>query len=198
MSPSFNSFGSLPSVSQLLWDTDLIIPEGKAIESASGEVGIVGDVSVSGSLSADNTVEGVTKVSSALVTATQSNVSNLTVGGYTPTVLASNASIRIGGGLNLIPITLQNVPISGTINGRCQSSGAVTITAYADFYTLTSKSTVTLGQTTTSSSSSLFNIDVSTTVPPKTYAIGIRFNRGDAYFQTVSISSGNYTSKALI
>lgn len=51
MSPSFNSFGSNPSVSQLVWDTDLVIPAGKSIESASGEVGIVGDVSVSGGLS---------------------------------------------------------------------------------------------------------------------------------------------------
>ena len=51
MCPSFNSFGSLPSISQLLWDTDLIIPAGKAIESASGEVAIAGDVSISGSVS---------------------------------------------------------------------------------------------------------------------------------------------------
>ena len=56
MSPSFNSFGSNPSVSQLVWDTDLVIPDGKAIESASGEVGIVGDVSVSGNLSSEGTI----------------------------------------------------------------------------------------------------------------------------------------------
>ena len=53
MSPSFNSFGSLPSISQLLWDTDLIIPEGKAIESANGEVAISGDVSITGNLSTE-------------------------------------------------------------------------------------------------------------------------------------------------
>ena len=50
MSPSFNSFGSLPSVSQLVWDTDLIIPEGKVIESASGKVAIAGDVRISGNI----------------------------------------------------------------------------------------------------------------------------------------------------
>ena len=56
MSPSLNSFGSNPSVSQLVWDTDLVIPDGKAIESASGEVGIVGDVSISGSLITDGAI----------------------------------------------------------------------------------------------------------------------------------------------
>ena len=60
MSPSFNSFGSNPSVSQLVWDTDLVIPDGKAIESASGEVGIIGDVSISGTVSAENGI-GVMK-----------------------------------------------------------------------------------------------------------------------------------------
>ena len=56
MSPSLNSFGSNPSVSQLVWDTDLVIPDGYGIEAASGEVGIIGDVSVSGSVSSGGSV----------------------------------------------------------------------------------------------------------------------------------------------
>lgn len=62
MSPSFNSFGSNPSVSQLVWDTDLVIPDGMAIESASGEVGIVGDVSVSGNITADANITSLTNL----------------------------------------------------------------------------------------------------------------------------------------
>ena len=62
MSPSLNSFGSNPSVSQLVWDTDLVIPEGKAIESASGEVGIVGDVSISGSLNTEGAITTLTNL----------------------------------------------------------------------------------------------------------------------------------------
>lgn len=58
MSPSFNSFGSNPSVSQLVWDTDLVIPAGKAIESASGEVVINSD----GSITADGNITSLTNL----------------------------------------------------------------------------------------------------------------------------------------
>lgn len=50
MCPSFNSFGSTPSVSQLIWDSDLVIPAGKAIESASGEVMINSDGAIQGNI----------------------------------------------------------------------------------------------------------------------------------------------------
>ena len=74
--PSIVSYGAAAKTSSLVWDGDLVIPDGYAIESASGEVGIVGDVSISGSVSsggnvsADDAVHGVVQVSSALVTAT--------------------------------------------------------------------------------------------------------------------------------
>ena len=188
--------GNTVKVSQLEWDSNLTIPRGYSIESASGEVQTKGYLWVGRSLAVEETIE-----CTELITSPQGTFTRLTVDGYTPTVLtSSNASISIGGGLNLIPITSQNVSISGTINGRYQGTGAVSIIAYADFYSLTRISTVTLGQTTASSGSSsgLFDISVSTTVPPKTYAIRIRLNRGDAYFQSVSINSASYTSKALI
>ena len=118
MSPSFNSFGSLPSISQLLWDTDLIIPAGKAIESASGDVEIVGDVSVSGSVSAENTVQGVEEVSSALITATNANITtpvlngknmvNILVPLVTPISVSSSAK-------NFTVNNTYNLPVSGII-----------------------------------------------------------------------------------
>lgn len=46
--------GNTIKVSQLEWDTNLVIPNGKVIESASGDVGIVGDMSVSGTITAPN------------------------------------------------------------------------------------------------------------------------------------------------
>lgn len=46
--PSIVSYGAAAKTSTLVWDGDLVIPDGYAIESASGEVGIVGDVSISG------------------------------------------------------------------------------------------------------------------------------------------------------
>lgn len=62
--PTIVSYGAAAKTSSLVWDGDLIIPDGYAIESASGEVGIVGDVSVSGNLVADgNVTAGVKLVS---------------------------------------------------------------------------------------------------------------------------------------
>ena len=74
MSPSLNSFGSTPSVSQLVWDTDLVIPDGKAIVSASGEVGIVGDVSISGNLATDGGISTDGTITGADITATENLV----------------------------------------------------------------------------------------------------------------------------
>ena len=48
--PSIVSYGAAAKTSTLVWDSDLTIPDGFAIESASGEVGIIGDVSISGAL----------------------------------------------------------------------------------------------------------------------------------------------------
>ena len=62
--PSIVSYGAGAKTSTLVWDSDLTIPDGFAIESASGEVGIIGDVSISGSvsaggnLSADGSISG--------------------------------------------------------------------------------------------------------------------------------------------
>ena len=52
--PSIVSYGAGAKTSTLVWDSDLTIPDGFAIESASGEVGIIGDVSISGAVSAEN------------------------------------------------------------------------------------------------------------------------------------------------
>ena len=54
--PSIVSYGAGAKTSTLVWDSDLTIPDGYAIESASGEVGIVGDVSVSGNISSEGVV----------------------------------------------------------------------------------------------------------------------------------------------
>ena len=48
--PSIVSYGAAAKTSSLVWDGDLVIPDGYSIESASGEVAIAGDVSVSGSV----------------------------------------------------------------------------------------------------------------------------------------------------
>ena len=48
--------GNTVKVSQLEWDTNLIIPDGKAIESASGEVGIIGDASISGNINTEGVI----------------------------------------------------------------------------------------------------------------------------------------------
>lgn len=52
--PSIVSYGAAAKTSTLVWDSDLTIPDGYAIESASGEVGIVGDVSISGAITTPN------------------------------------------------------------------------------------------------------------------------------------------------
>lgn len=110
--------GNTVKVSQLEWDTNLVIPDGKAIESAGGEVGIVGDVSISGSLTAANTVQGAEEVTSALVTATNANITTPTLNGkdmvnilvplVTPiTASSSTSSFTVNNTYNL--------PVSGTI-----------------------------------------------------------------------------------
>ena len=123
MSPSLNSFGSNPSVSQLVWDTDLVIPDGKAIESASGEVGIIGDVSVSGSVSsggnvsADDTVSAVNEVSTQLLT-----TSNITIDEHTLTVITHPVSGKaIVQGDNTLPLVSRG---GATITGNvvCDSN----------------------------------------------------------------------------
>ena len=122
MSPSFNSFGSLPSISQLLWDTDLIIPEGKAIESASGEVEISGDVSVSGSLSADNTVQGVEELTSALVTATSANITTPTLNGKNMKLILIPLNTPITKNSSASSFTVVN-PYSTNVAGNITATG---------------------------------------------------------------------------
>lgn len=109
MSPSLNSFGSNPSVSQLVWDSDLVIPKGKAIESASGKVGIVGDVSVTGSVSADDTVQGVEEVVTPLLTATNANITTPTLSGKSMATISLPTS-------GLSPITTKSSSLTFTVN----------------------------------------------------------------------------------
>ena len=116
--PSIVSYGAAAKTSSLVWDGDLVIPDGYSIESASGEVGIVGDVSVSGSLSAENTVQGGNEVTSALVTATNANITtpvldgknmiNILVPLVTPVSVSSSAQ-------NFTVNNPYNIPVSGSI-----------------------------------------------------------------------------------
>lgn len=115
MCPSFNSFGSNPSVSQLVWDTDLVIPAGKAIESASGEVGIVGDVSISGAL---NTEGGIS--TDGNVTAAENLVGVNAVLSEKPLVFDEI--------VNTTSVTLEQLPTSKTV----YTSPDYTITGAAD------------------------------------------------------------------
>lgn len=123
MSPSFNSFGSNPSVSQLVWDTDLVIPDGKAIESASGEVGIVGDVSISGSLAADNTVHGVEEVTSALITATNANITTPTLNGKNLVNILVPLTTPISVTSSAKSFTVNN-PYNTNVSGTITSTGS--------------------------------------------------------------------------
>lgn len=131
MSPSFNSFGSNPSVSHLVWDTDLVIPDGKAIESAGGNVGIVGDVSisgdaiVSGSVTADDTLSGDTEVTTQLLT-----TPNITLAGHALNVITqavSSKALTVGDN-TITLVSSQDAKITGTATFHSNNMGTTRFT----------------------------------------------------------------------
>ena len=194
--PSIVSYGAGAKTSTLVWDSDLTIPDGYAIDSASGEVGIIGDMSVSGSISADDAVQGVVQVSSALVTATDTNISRLTVGSYQAGVLSSQSEINItSGGLSLIPITPSQIQLSGSLTAYRSGTGAVGVSVYADCITPVTQTTIQLasGNITTQ-----LTAQVNAALPPHTYAIKIYTSRSDTNITSISLTSNTYTSKTLI
>ena len=188
MCPSFNSFGSNPSVSQLVWDTDLVIPDGKAIESASGEVGIVGDVSVSGNLSSDGAVIAG---------------GNIAVDGYTPKLVQTTGTFSYSGNANEL-IFIPVVPSPGV---RCGGSATLTnlsagastiIKLYARCYSLCGKTADLFFASRESGS----NINFENVLIPATtqYINGFYLEcvNGKAEIGSIDITSATYTSKMLI
>lgn len=105
--PSIVSYGAAAKTSTLVWDSDLTIPDGYAIESASGEVGIVGDVSVSGSLNTEGAVTaGGAITSDSTITAT-GNVSG-------DGVLISGKPLVVGENVGNANVTLTQIPNGST------------------------------------------------------------------------------------
>lgn len=200
MCPSLNSFGSTPSVSQLVWDSDLVIPEGKAIESASGEVGIIGDMSVSGSVSTDNVV-------TPLLTATNTDIDSLTVDGYTPKVLSTTGNVISYSGAPNTLIVCATVPSGGV---TCEGTANITVDTwgssnpvmlYAKCCSLAGNiSDVLLGQGNPDSSSLTITFS-SPKIPEGTQFITgfyVTRRRNSAVLKSVNITSSPYASKQLI
>lgn len=141
--PSIVSYGAAAKTSSLVWDGDLVIPDGFAIESASGEVGISGDVSISGSVSAggsvsaDDTVSGDTEVSTQLLTA-----SNITLAGHQLSVITQAVPSKaiVVGDNNLTLVSSQGAKITGTLTFKTNNVGTTE-------YTLTFTATDALGTT---------------------------------------------------
>ena len=109
--PSIVSYGAAAKTSSLVWDGDLVIPDGYSIESASGEVAISGDVSVSGSVSAD------TEVNTQLLTA-----SNITLAEHPLTLIThtvASKSIVVGDNTFAV-VSAGGAKITGSIT--CKSS----------------------------------------------------------------------------
>lgn len=193
MSPSFNSFGSNPSVSQLVWDTDLVIPAGKAIESASGEVGVVGDVSVSGSLSGGS------------ITATNADFENLTVDGYTPKLIQSTGNVISYNGNPNTTVICATVPSGGVMcNGNATveifTTGTTTIRVYARCSSFGGKiSDVLLGSLSNPKTESFTVSFANAKIPESTQLIGF-YATGDysPKVTNINITSASYTSKQLI
>lgn len=176
MSPSFNSFGSTPSVSQLVWDSDLVIPAGKVIESAGGEVGIVGDVSISGSLNtegaftANDTIQGDVQVSTPLLTAPDITLATHPLNVITKSV----ASKAINTGDNTIElVSSQDAKITGAITFESGTMGtdSFTVSFTATDALGTSKNIKTYNGSATGSGTWTANIDV--VVPPGTTKINV-------------------------
>lgn len=184
--------GNTVKVSQLEWDSNLTIPRGYSIESASGEVQTNGYLWVGRSLAVEETIE-----CTELITSPQGTFTRLTVDGYTPTVLtSSNASININAmGLSVIPITPSPIQVSGSIKGKYDGSGAVPVSVTATCYTPVGSSSFVLGSANVSNT---FTINVSGTIPAHTYMVKLGYNRGSLVTFSVDITSGNYTSKCLV
>lgn len=126
--PSIVSYGSGAKTSTLVWDSDLTIPDGYAIESASGEVGIIGDVSVSGTLSAENTVQGVQEVESALITATNANITTPMLNGKNMVNILIPLATPISTTSSAKSFTVNNpysAPVKGSISCTASSSNHV-------------------------------------------------------------------------
>lgn len=190
MSPSLNSFGSNPSVSQLVWDTDLVIPDGKAIESASGEVGIIGDVSISGSLSS----EGALTVGDSI-----------TIDGYTPRLLQSTGAISYSGGnepffIPVVPPTGVRCNGSATLN-LINSSPGWRIDLYAKCYSLCGKTAdLFIASVKASSERPVVIRFDDVLIPPATQFIDgfyLECVNSKAEITSIDITSASYTSTML-
>ena len=186
--------GNTVKVSQLEWDSNLTIPRGYSIESASSQVETNGNMWVGDSLAVETTIE-----CAELITSPYGNFTNLNVGGYNVTLISSQATINItSGGLTFIPITPSNIFVSGTIRCHFGSGGVKYFYVYADCITPVSQSTVTLGEGNVGNSTDL---SLSGTIPPHTYALKIRlWNRygESASIASISLTSNTYTSKIIV
>lgn len=192
--PSIVSYGAGAKTSTLVWDSDLTIPDGYAIESASGEVGIVGDVSVSGSLSAENTVQGAEEVTSALVTATDADVTHLSVSGYDLSLITSpNQRFTINStDIVTIPVTPNSgVSVSGELVFSTGSSTTVNVYLYC--YSDSGQTNILIG-THPPSPGKAFGIKVSGIVPGGTKRVNITSTVDPS---GVNLSSAVYTSRCL-
>lgn len=191
------SSGNTVKVSQLEWDTNLIIPRGYSIESASSEVQTNGNLWVGGSVAVEETIE-----CADLITSPNGVFSNLNVGGYTSKVLSSNASISINGtGLSVIPITPSPISVSGT--ARISTSSTYTQTVYitAICYTPVGSSSITLGSGWVRNGSNTMTLDGQ--IPANTFMVKVDYSVHSDYnpsarVDSVNITSTNYTSKCLI
>lgn len=129
--PSIVSYGAAAKTSTLVWDSDLVIPDGYAIESASGEVGIVGDVSISGSLNtegaftANDTIQGDVQVSSPLLT-----TPNITLAGHALNVITQPVSSKpiVVGDNTIALVSSQDAKITGTATFHSNNSGTTNFT----------------------------------------------------------------------
>lgn len=92
--PSIVSYGAAAKTSTLVWDGDLVIPDGYAIESASGEVGIVGDVSISGNLITDGGISTDGTITGGDITATENLIGGNAIINEKPLILGE----RVGNG----------------------------------------------------------------------------------------------------
>ena len=101
--PSIVSYGAGAKTSTLVWDSDLTIPDGFAIESASGEVGIVGDVSISGNLSSEGAVSAGGAITSDSAISAAGNVAG-------DGVVISGKPLVVGENVGNANVTLTQMP----------------------------------------------------------------------------------------
>lgn len=192
--PSIVSYGAAAKTSSLVWDGDLVIPDGYAIESASGEVGIDGDMSISGSLSGGN------------ITATNANFENLTVDGYTPKLIQSTGNVISYNGNPNTTIICATIPSGGVMcNGNATvetfTTGTTTIRVYARCSSFGGKiSDALLGSLTNPKTDSFTVSFANAKIPESTQFIMGFYVTGDynPTITNINITSASYTSKQLI